>query len=358
MKKSIFAVIIIAIIFGGMFFLRQKNSSQDEIIKTPPAPTLVKVKTAKDSKSLKEITEYPAIISSDSEATLSAKNSGIVVSANIDLGKFASKGQNLVKIDDMGSNLTLGKNNFESVQVQQLEIALKQAKKSEDLADENYDDDKNESTKIARDIAKLQVKNAELSLLSAIDSRNIASPIAGQITEKFVSVGDLVSFGQPLAKITNTSLIKFQFYVEKEKLADLKIGQSLEILSDEQENIPAKIIRISPSADPATKRFLIEAKPNQKITSPIGTILTAKIEIERKPGKESSFILPIPAVIISQNENYIFIAENEKARKINVSIEKIIGETAEIKADLAPEDKIILEGNKFLAQDSLIKIEE
>lgn len=358
MKKSILAGIIIAIIFGGAFFLRQKNGTKDEITKTSPAPTLVKVQTAKDSKSLKEITEYPAVISSDSEVTLSAKNSGIVVSANIDLGKFVSQGQNLVKIDDVGSKLDPGKNNFESAQIQQLEIALKQAKKSKDLADENYDASKNDSTKIARDIAKLQVKNAELSLLSAIDSRNIVAPISGNITEKFVSVGDTVSFGQPLAKITNINLIKFQFYVEKEKLADLKIGQPLEILSDSEENIPAKIIRISPSADPATKRFLIEAKPNQKITSPIGTILTVKIEIERKPQKDSSLILPLPAIIISQNENYIFIAENEKAKKIIVSIEKIVGETAEIKTDLAPEDKIIIEGNRFLVEDSQIKIED
>lgn len=357
MKKTILAGIIIVFIFGGMFFLRQKNSSQDDNLKTSPVHTLVKVKTAKDSKSLKEIIEYPAIISSDSEATLSAKNSGIIISANIDLGRFVSQGQNLVKIDDMGTNLTLGKNNFESSEIQRLEIALKQAKKSEDLADENYDDDKSESNKIARDIAKLQVKNAELSLLSAIDSRNIVAPISGQITEKFVSVGDSVSLGQPLAKITNTNLIKFQFYVEKEKLTDLKIGQPLEVISDTQEKIPAKIVRISPSADPATKRFLIEAKPDQKITSPIGTILKISLEIERKPQNDSSYILPLPAVIVSQNENYIFIAENEKAKKINVSIEKIVGETAEIKAELLPEDKIIIEGNRFLANDSLIKIE-
>lgn len=357
MKKTFLTVIIVALIFGGMFFLRQKNSSQKESLKTSPAPTLVKVKTAKDSKSLKEIIEYPAIISSDSEATLSAKNSGIVVSANIDLGKFVSQGQNLIKIDDMGKNLDPGKNNFESSQIQQLEIALKQAKKSEYLANKNYTANKNNSTRIALDIAKLQVKNAELSLLSAIDSRNIIAPITGQITEKFVSVGDSVSFGQPLAKITNTDFIKFQFYAEKEKLADLKIDQTLEIIADSQENIPAKIVRISPVADGATKRFLIEAKPNQKIASPIGTILKVKIEIERKPDQESSFILPIPAIIISQNENYIFLAENEKAKKVNVSIEKIIGETAEIKVELAPEDNIIIEGNRFLAQDSIIKIE-
>lgn len=357
MKKTILAIIIIAIIFGGAFFLRQKNGAKDEITKTSPAPTLVKVQTAKDSKSLKEVVEYPAVISSDSEATLSAKNSGIIVSANIDLGKFVSQGQNLVKIDDMGAKLEPGKNNFESAQVQQLEIVLKQAKKSKDLADENYDANKNDSTKIARDIAKLQVKNAELSLLSAIDSRNIVAPISGQITEKFVSVGDSVSFGQPLAKITNTNLIKFQFYVEKEKLADLKIGQSLEINNDGEKNIPAKIVRISPIADSATKRFLVEAKPNQKITSLIGTILNVQMEVERKPQNDHSLILPIPAVIISQNENYIFIAENEKAKKVNVSIEKIVGETAEIKAQLAPEDKIIIEGNRFLANDSLVKIE-
>jgi membrane fusion protein, multidrug efflux system len=355
MKKLIFALIIIVLILGGAIFIRQKNNKPTESNLSSFQPIKVSVKNADESRFFAEKIEYPAVVSGDSEATINAKSSGTITALNVALGNFVSSGQFLVKIDDIGTNLSEGKNDFKSSQIQALEISLKQAKESESLAKENYKDNKTDTTKTAWDIAKLQTKNAEIALLGALDSRNIIAPISGRIVQKFVSLGDFVNLGQPLAKISNINLVKFQFYVDQEILPYIKTGFPVNLNAD-GETIICKIKNISPVADTTTRRFLVEAIPNEKIDPLIGTILKVSLEITRKPAKENSLLLPISAITIGQNENYIFIVENDRAKKIPANISNISGEIAEIEADLPKDAQIIISGNKLLSDQTPIEI--
>lgn len=355
MKKTIIAGVIVVLILGGTIFIRQKSNKTAEVAPTASQPIQASVQTVKNSRSLVQKIEYPAIVSADSEAVVSAKSSGTITALNLSLGNFVSAGQFLAKIDDIGNNLSEGKNDFQSSQIQALEIALKQAKESESLAKDNYKNNKTDATKTAWDIAKLQTKGAEVSLSSALDSHNIIAPISGRITEKFVSVGDSISVGQPLARISNVNLIKFQFYVDQEILPFLKTGFPVSILKNE-EILPCQIRNISPVADSTTKRFLVEAVLLKKIDPLIGTILKAQIEITKKPTKENDLILPLSAITIGQNENYIFVVENNLAKKVVVNITNISGETAEIETNLPSDTKIIIAGNKLLSDQMPIEI--
>ncbi|HRY82764.1 MAG TPA: efflux RND transporter periplasmic adaptor subunit [Candidatus Moranbacteria bacterium] len=354
MKKIIFALAIIALILGGAIFIRQRNNKPESSNSNSFQPIKVSIKTAEESKLFVQKIEYPAIVSGESEAMVNAKSSGTITAVNISIGNFVNAGQFLAKIDEIGANLSSGKNNFESSQIQTLELALKQAKENESLAKKNYKNGKSDTTKTAWDIAKLQTKSAEVALSGALDSRNIIAPISGRITEKYVSVGDSINIGQPLAKISNINSTKFQFYVDQEILPYIKIGYPVNIKEGEK-IIPCRIKNISPIADDTTKRFLIEATANEKTTSLIGTILSAEIEITKKSSKGNSLILPISAITIGQNENYIFIVENDKAKKINVNILKISGETAEIEADLPSDSQIIISGNKLLGDQTPVE---
>jgi RND family efflux transporter MFP subunit len=355
MKKTLIASAIIILILGGIVFTRRKNNPQEAAQNTVTKPFSVEIKTVKNSQNFTEKIEYPAVVSGDSEAVVNAKSSGTITAMNLALGNFVRAGQFLAKIDDIGAKSSFGKNDFRSSQIQTLEIALKQAKEAESLAKKNYKDDDTNANKTAWDIAKLQTESAKISLSGALDSRNITAPISGRISEKFVSIGDSINIGQPLFKISNTDLIKFQFYVDQEILSYLKIGFPVNIKQNEK-ILPCKIRTISPIADSATKRFLIEAILEKQIDPLIGTLLVAEIEITKNPSGEKNLILPLSAITIGQNENYIFIAENNLAKKIVVTISKISGETAEIETDLPEETKIIIDGNKLLSDGSPIEI--
>ena len=53
-------------------------------------------------------------------------------------------------------------------------------------------------------------------------------------------------------------------------------------------------------------------------------------------------------ITIGQNNSYIFIDENNIAKKVFITIVKVEGEAAEIKVNLPSEAKIIITNSKIL----------
>lgn len=208
------------------------------------------------------------------------------------------------------------------------------------------------------ELARLQYSNAVTSLQSLYDIHLAVTPIDGTITKKMVSDGDTVSAGQILAIVSQSEKVKLQFYVDQETFAYFKLGQSVKIKDNDDNLYPAKITSLTPQADSATKRFLVEVmpdKPNAKVYN-LGTILSVAVTIEKAPQKKGDLLLPLSAIEIGQNENTIFISKDGKAAKEKVKIERVQGETAEISAKLAPETMIIVDGNKLLIEGDEISI--
>jgi hypothetical protein len=164
-----------------------------------------------------------------------------------------------------------------------------------------------------------------------------------------------VSVGQAIATISKTSQTKIQFYVDKDELPSFSLKEMVEV-SDGQKNIAAQIMNISPVADPVTKRFLIEASPASGSNLTIGTVVSVLVKITQSASNENFLILPISAVTIGQNESYIFIVENNVAKKITVEASDVQGETVQVKADIFPEAEIIVEGNKLLKDGDRVQV--
>jgi RND family efflux transporter MFP subunit len=358
MKKKIFFIIMPIVLFACLVIFRSTvQKTEGEISPATNKAVTVRVQNAAESKSITRNNEYPAVVNADQEATITAKTSGTVTAVNFDLGKYVSAGSLLARIDDTGTNLGLGENSFKSAQIQQLEIAVRQAKENLSLAKKNKDDDSTSATKSAKDIAKLQLENAEISLQSALEAHNATAPISGSVVSKSVSVGDSVVVGQTLAVISNSSKTKVSFFVEQEKAGAFKSGDEVSIVSSDNSFSNAIILNIAPQADPLTKRFRIDAQPMQQLSLQPGTILSIRTQQTENVTGNGNLLLPISAMTIAQNENYIFIIENGLAKKINFEIIRIFGENAEIKAQVTTDAQIVIEGNKLLKDGSKVEVD-
>lgn len=358
MKKKIFFIILPVALFAALVMIRSGAQKTEGETSTVTDKTIsVRIQTAAESKSIVVSSEYPATVSADQEATVTAKTSGTITALNFDLGKYVGAGSFLAKIDDTGANLGTGENNLKSIQIQQLEIALKQAEENLRLARKNEDEDSTPATRTAKDLAKLQLENANISLKSALDSHNITSPISGSVVSKSVSVGDSVTAGQTIAVISKTNKVKLSFFVEQERVPFLKIGDKISVVSSDDSTSEATITNISPQADSITKRFQIDAQPDQTISFKPGAIISVKLKQTDRVIDEQNILLPLSAMNIAQNENYIFVIENNTAKKVGFEIVRIFGENAEIKADLKEDAQIAIEGSKLLKDGSRVTIQ-
>ena len=360
MKKSAikFSLIVLVICLLAFIVYSFSKKTETPLTETAKKPLSVNVKSADQSRDYSYATHYPATIVGQNQATVSALAGGTVQSLTFDLGKQVSRGQRLVKIDTTGNFSAPGKFGLESGQIRSLELAVKSAEDAYKQAKRIYKKDNSYLNKKTRDIAKNNWLSAEANLQSALDSQYISAPIAGTIVKKMVSVGDSINPGQPIAIISKTDQVKVEFYVNQDELTFLKKDQLVSIIIDQQK-IDGQISLIAPEADPITKNFLVEVVPKEKLTSPVGSLVSVELMIERLASTPERYIVPLSIITIGQNENTLFVVKDERAQRIPVVLHEIIGETAEVSSEkLTPSTQIIFEGNKLVQEGDLVIISQ
>jgi RND family efflux transporter MFP subunit len=355
MKKILISLVLVLALIA--FWGYKKTNSQETVPTAKEKTALpVGVQTIADSATLRKTLLFPATVMGKDEARVTAKSNGTITNINFDLGKYISQGQTLVRIDDTGNNSEAGKNNFQSAEIQASEQAVRIAKESLELAESNYKKTDSFANRSARDIAKRQYENAKIALAGALDSKLVTAPISGTIISKNISLGDSVTLGQPLATISRTGKIKVQFFVDQDQFSQFSIGLPIKLTSNDAKNFTAKITNILSQADSVTKKFLIEAEPSEKTDLLGGTIIDVSLEVSENPQKSGNILLPLSSITVGQNESYLFVVENGQAKKINVTIDNISGEIAEVKLDLPKETPIIVSGNKSLKDGDAVEV--
>lgn len=80
----------------------------------------------------------------------------------------------------------------------------------------------------------------------------IVSPISGTILDKYTEAGEMAAIGKPLFKIADLKHLFLRSYVTSGQLANLKLGQRVEVYADygkEQKKYSGTISWISPKAE-------------------------------------------------------------------------------------------------------------
>lgn len=353
-KKKIIASIFIVAAVAALVAWRQGGESQAGLAAEKKAVAVEVEKVANLNETYSRI-KYPAIVAGDQEAEILAGTGGTATAVNFRLGDRVAKGKLLVRIDDQAGALGQGGQGFVSGQIQQLENAFEQADETYDQAKWDYEKDDTEANKTAKNIAKLRKENARIALDAAIDSRSIKAPITGTVVSKNISAGDSVAAGQVLAVLSEPSKIKIRFYVGQDGLADLKLGGAVAVDNGEKE-VQAKITNISIQAEEATGRFLIEAAPSGSDVLRIGTVVDVLVDARRGSGSDDAIVLPLDALTVGQNGTYLFVAENGQAKGYPAEIVKIFGENARVRAELAPENLVVVQGSKLLQEGDKLEI--
>jgi len=357
-KKIIFIITLIATLFVVMF----QSSSQKTVEETEvqKQPMTVVAQSAKDSRSLLRKITLPAFVSSDQEVRITAKSSGTITLAPKNIGQYVEKGSPIALIEDTVFNNEEAK----TAQIEQAQIAVMQTKTAYNLA--KYTNEKIRQSKSAtklekkqaetnKDIAKLQYQNAQSALNSSINNHSLASPLSGYVVQKAVSVGDSVTPGQLIAIISQNTALKVSFFVNQEERASLKIGQKISATDSDQHVFSLTIRNIASTGDVSTGKFLVEALPEKK-TLLSGTTLSVILETTLTPQDTAHFILPLGALTLGQNEQSLFIIENDHAQKVPISLITVFGEYAEISAQIKDESLIIIDGNKRINEGEAVMI--
>ncbi|MCC7430186.1 efflux RND transporter periplasmic adaptor subunit [bacterium] len=175
----------------------------------------------------------------------------------------------------------------------------------------------------------------------------IVAPFSGFVNNRFYDLGSYVNPMTPLFELIDNSTVKLSAGIAERFLSDIEKGTNLEITFDAYEDlkIESKVTFVSKSIDQLNRVFEIESEITNK-DNKLAPQMVANVKILRK-SMQNQIVIPLDAIINSENGSYVFVANQNKAQKINVELLGVYGDSASV-TGLETNQKLIVVGQRGL----------
>ena len=304
---------------------------------------------------------------------LASKLMGTVLKINVEEGDHVKKGQPLVLIDDRQVKAQLDKARAALAQARKaLRAAIyarNEAKAARDLAYATYrrylnlqrqnavsaqefDEVRSrylraeaglDRAKAMVQTARARVREAEAAVAAATVARKdavVVAPEDGVVSAKMADVGDLVAPGTPLLTIDSTGNYRVDVLLPESHIDQVSPGEKVQVVIPAlgQVRVDGTISAVTPSADPASRSFLVKVRLPQILAFKSGMFARVFVPM---PGKKR-ILIPRKAVIrVGQIQGVYVVDGNNIAHFRLVRTGKGIGEKIEILSGLKAGQRIV-----------------
>ncbi len=294
----------------------------------------VKVKEI-ESERFTEVYEILGIVKPFQSAKISSEEGGLITYQPFDKGSRISRNQIVVRL-----------------RKDQDAAAYEQAEKQFELAKSNFDRveklyAQNVATEQEYTNAKFSLELSEKSmnvLETRLEKAYITSPISGIVNNKYLGRGEVAGPGTPILDVVDVSRVKISGGVPEEFVGEVSKGTEVKITFSiyPGEEFFGKVSYVSPVLSATNRTFEIEIVMN----NPEGRFkpeMSANIEIE-KVSIENAIVLPQDLIVDFGNEKYVFVLENDTAKKRVITLGGRNENFVHITSGLNAGDKLISEG--------------
>jgi len=227
--------------------------------------------------------------------TIQPRISGFLEQSNLEAGLPLKKGDMFFELDDREWEMAL----------QEAEIILQKAKSAYAIERKIRDGLPTDTLSLLREYgvqeAKIQLERAKLNL----SYTKMTAPFNGVLSvERQWSPGQYLSGGTELGKLIDPSDIRIRFNVLDEQLAQIEVGQRVEIVSRGEKRLMGKVISILPEINQTTKTGQIMALLDVEDSGLLpGDLVTARIYVDSFSGKAR---LPRVAMLERNERTMVF----------------------------------------------------
>ncbi|RQD69463.1 MAG: efflux RND transporter periplasmic adaptor subunit [Tindallia sp. MSAO_Bac2] len=396
-KKAVIAVLLGVVAVAGLIALRLSDRGAEEVAEEQYVPVEV------EASALETISDRILLngtIRANDEAMVMPMAQGRVDTLNVRLGDYVQKDEALMVIDQANSrrNLEQAEKSLEMARqdAERAEAGVDQALIGVENARDQYEDaqatlsrvralyEAGAASQTELEQAELaatsrQVENAESQLRQAeigyqqalnqvsqaeigyrqaseaLDDTIVRAPMSGIVSTLNVVAGEMAGGSQPAAIISDIDTIFFQANVAENTINSLETGQEVSI------NIPAAgrelngtIDFISSTLNPETQLYMVRAYLNNEDRQ-IRAGMSATIETALNL-RENVLAINRRAVMERDGEVYVFVAEDDKAVRKNLTLGMESDRTVEVIDGLDVGESVIVKGQHYLSDGDEIRI--
>lgn len=269
-------------------------------------------------------TQFSGTIRAVNQSSIQAQVMATATQVNVQVGQTVNRGQVLVQLNnqDNAARLAQAQANLASAQAQATQASnMVQRKKrlyNQGFISKVEYEQSQVDYKAQLETVKAQQANVDISVKANQDGI-LKSPISGIVTKRNVEPGQTVSVGQTLIEIVDTSKLEIQAKISAEQQSTLKLGNEIEYtLQGNPQKLTAKISRISPIADQASRQIEFFAEPNQLINSlSIGAFVEGSILGNNAIQGQK---IPLDTIQDLQNKPYVWLIRQQKLKHVPIQI--------------------------------------
>ena len=330
---------------------------------TPPLPvTVAGVGGAADGTNE---TRYSGSINADASVDVAFRVSGVVEMVtqvrgadgrmrNLQDGDAVKRGATLARLreDEFRDQLADAQANLRQAQADFERASQLYENRSVSKADYDAAYARYSASKAREDQAALSLHDATLR-----------SPIDGVILKRQVEVGALAGPTATAFTVADTRIVKVVFGVPDVIVSGLRPGGKLTIQAEALPGatLQGLITRISPSADPASRVFDVEAAlPNPDGRMKVGMLATLRVA---SGGPAATLFVPLAAIIRPAGDSAgyaVYVIRDSTgapvARLRHVSLGEASGNLIAVRKGLAPGDRVIVRGATIVADGQPVRV--
>jgi membrane fusion protein (multidrug efflux system) len=280
--------------------------------------------TAVSRQDLEETVHAIGTLEALENVMIRPETSGYVDGIHFSEGDRVSRGQLLFTIESRKIGLRL---EARQALLQEARLQLAQAKRSyerrQDLVEKHL------VSKEALDRARtdFETARARVSRIEAeieelreeFEDTRVRAPIDGIVGERRVDPGDFVHVGEDLAPLVNTERMEISFTVPERFMGRIQGGQSLRVHSPAfpDRPFPGSVYFVSPQIREDTRSMLVKGyvENRNRLLRPGGFV-----NVEVTVGlREAALVIPEEALVPTRNGYMLFVVEDSRARKRQVT---------------------------------------
>ncbi|MFC2949143.1 efflux RND transporter periplasmic adaptor subunit [Virgibacillus sediminis] len=201
-----------------------------------------------------------------------------------------------------------------------------------------------------------QVEEDDLlaTVVTQAGTQNIRAPRDGEVMNLSVEEGDMASTEEPLAVIADMSEMTVESTVTAQVRSLLSVGDTLKA-EVEGEEYEAEVTTIRSMPDD-TGLYPVEAV----ITNEEGQFLPGMIVELTIPETlvEDALIIPTAGLVEEDGNTYVYVVEDDRALKKEVTAVEVQTEEAAIEGEVEPGDEVVVTGQSNLSDDDTVEVVE
>ncbi|MCM2562285.1 efflux RND transporter periplasmic adaptor subunit [Lutimaribacter sp. EGI FJ00015] len=307
-KQLLILVVLAAGSYGG-YLLYQEHYATEPTAAQGRGPQSAPVEVAPAVlREMPEIVEAVGTTRALQSVEIVPEASGRIEEMPISTGQRVEAGQVLVRLDDAIARADLTEAEAQLTERERTVERAKQLRESNAVAAATLDQ---AEARLAEARAQLDRARQRLS------ERTILAPFGGVVGLSEVDVGARVNAGTQITWLDDLSEVEIGFALPETLFSRVRSGQAVNALSAAfpGQEFTGVIDAVDSRIDPVSRSFRARARiPNPDGTLPAGMFMSLQLIL----GRPEMVTVPEEALVYQAAETYVFVVEDDTARRITV----------------------------------------